>query len=352
MEDTSPELSPLQKNHIQKVCGKFLYNGRAVDSTLLHALNELSIKATTATETTQEALMQFLDYCASNPDATIIYRASDMILSCDSDAAYLVAPKSRSRAGGYHYLGNKDGTLFNGPVYILAKIIKAVMASAAEAEVGGLYMNAQELSPMRTTLEELNHPQPPTPIRTDNSTADGIMNKTIKQKQSKAMDKRFYWLQDRIEQKQFRVFWAPGKENLADYYTKNHSPSTHKRLRPIYTYIKGKSPTSLQGCVEILTRTDKLKPETVPSRVTCTNKLKPSPKPAPVTYTDKRKPIQLPLPTQMTDDKRKPIQLPLPAQMTDSNGKTSNGILHSNRFKTKLYKLTHELQRTMLNRLV
>ena len=116
-------------------------------------------------------------------------------------------------------------------------------------------MNAQELAPMQTTLEELGHPQPPTPLRTDNSTADGIMNKTIKQRQSKAMDKRFYWVQDRVEQGEYRVFWAPGKVNLADYYTKYHSPATHRKLRPIYTYIEGKSPTSLQGCVEILTRT-------------------------------------------------------------------------------------------------
>ena len=86
-----------------------------------------------------------------------------MILSCDSDAAYLVAPKSRSRAGGYHYLGNKDGKQFNGPVYVLAKIINAVMESAVEAKVRGLYINTLELSPMRTTLEQLDHPQPPTP---------------------------------------------------------------------------------------------------------------------------------------------------------------------------------------------
>ena len=66
------------------------------------------------------------------------------------------------------------------------------MGSAAEAEVGGLYMNVQELSPMRTTLKELDHPQPLTSIRTDNSTVDGIMNKTIKQKQSKTMDKKLY----------------------------------------------------------------------------------------------------------------------------------------------------------------
>ena len=139
-----------------------------------------------------------------------------MILLCERDAAYLVAPKSRSRAGGYTYLGNKAGTQFNGPNYILAKIIKAVIGSAAEVEVGGLYMNTQELSPMITTLEELYHPQPPTPLKTDNSTAGGIMNKTIKQKQSKAIDKRFYWLQDRVKQGEFNVFWVPGKHNLAD----------------------------------------------------------------------------------------------------------------------------------------
>ena len=54
---------------------------------------------------------------------------------------------------------------------------------------------------------------------------DGIMNKTVKQEQSKAMDMRFYWLQDRVEEGQFRVYWAPGKYNLADYFSKLHSPS-------------------------------------------------------------------------------------------------------------------------------
>ena len=72
-----------------------------------------------------------------------------MILSCKSDVACLVAPESRSRAGGYTYLGNKAGTQLYGPIYILAKIIKMVMGLAAETEVDGLYMNALELSTMR-----------------------------------------------------------------------------------------------------------------------------------------------------------------------------------------------------------
>ena len=222
---------------------------------MLHALNELCIAATKGTEETVKALVHFLNYCATNPDAEIIYRASDMILSVDSDAAYLIAPQARSRASGYHYLGNKDGKLFNGAIFILTKLIPTVMSSAADAECGGLYMNAREAVPMITTLEELGQPQPDngTPIRTDNSTADGIMNKTVKQKRSKSMDMRFWWLIDRVEQNQFRIFWAPGRINLADYFSKKHPASHHKKVRPIYINIKGASPSLIQGCDKILT---------------------------------------------------------------------------------------------------
>ena len=52
-----------------------------------------------------------------------------MILIVDSDAVYLVASKPRSRAAGNFYLGNKGGKFFNGPILILAKFLKAVMAS-------------------------------------------------------------------------------------------------------------------------------------------------------------------------------------------------------------------------------
>ena len=82
---------------------------------------------------------------------------------------------------------------------ILAKAIKHVVASAAEAETAALLMNAKEALPLRITLTELGHPQPPTPMKTDNTTAQGIINGTLKQQQSKAIDMRFYWLKDRVE---------------------------------------------------------------------------------------------------------------------------------------------------------
>jgi hypothetical protein len=189
--DTSPGLTPDQTTRIQKVTRKLLYYTRAIDGTMLHTLNDLATQITTRNQTTVEAIEHFLNYCATHPDAELIYRASDMVLMNNSNAAYLVAPEAKSCAGGHTYLGNRPDNpnqIINGAIYALAKVIKNVMSSAAEAEVAGLFMNAKELLPIRTTLDELGHTQPATPMRTDNSTACGIANKTVKQRRSKAID--------------------------------------------------------------------------------------------------------------------------------------------------------------------
>ena len=251
----TPSFTPAETKRLQKVCGKFLYYARAVDSTMMHALNDLASQTTTATKTTAKAMVHFLNYCATYPDSTITYYASDMIIRCDSDAAYLVAPKARSRAGGYIFLGNADSNtqIINAPIMVIATILKMVVSSAAEAEVAALYHCARELVPLRTACSELGHQQPVngTPLRTDNSTAEGILNNTVKQKRSKAIDMRFYWLQDRVAQNMFQVTWAPGKVNLADYYTKHHPMRHIRALRPLYTSQPG-SPRTLLACNKLL----------------------------------------------------------------------------------------------------
>ena len=133
--DLSAKLPKDKITHAQKVVGKLLCHARAVDPTMMHAVNDISLSAAKGTEETMEATMYSLNCAATNPETEIICRASDATLRCDSDAAYLVAPEARSRAGGYQYLSNKEGTLFNGPVLVSAKVIKNVMASAAEAEL-------------------------------------------------------------------------------------------------------------------------------------------------------------------------------------------------------------------------
>jgi hypothetical protein len=146
---------------------------------------------------------QLLDYLATHPDATIRYHKSDMILHIDSDASYLSVSHARSRLGGLFYCRDKPphSEKLNGFILNAAAVIKKIVASAAESEVGACFKNAQIGAPIRVTLIELGHQQPVTPLITDNSTAFGILHEKIRQKRSKAMDMRYHWLTDRVRQK-------------------------------------------------------------------------------------------------------------------------------------------------------
>jgi hypothetical protein len=163
-------------------------------------LNDITTEQTKANKKTQAATNQLLDYLATHPDATIQYHASDMILHIHSNASYLSVSNARSRLGGLFFLGNKppEQDKLNGSILNVAPFIKDVVASTAKSEVGACFHNAQSGAPLRVTLTEMGHTQLPTPLCTDSSTAFGILNETIKQKRSKAMDMRYHWLTDRV----------------------------------------------------------------------------------------------------------------------------------------------------------
>jgi len=77
----------------------------------------------------------------------------------------------------------------------------------------------------------MGHPQPRTPIQTDNTTTEAVVNTRVQPKRLKAMDMRIHWLKCHEAQGQFRIHWRPGKTNLADYFTKHHAPAHHVNIR-------------------------------------------------------------------------------------------------------------------------
>jgi hypothetical protein len=241
MPEQSPSLDAADKTRILEVLGTLLFYARAIDSTMLTAIGELATEQSQATQSTMEKLSQLLNYCAAHPDAVVRFTASDMILAVESDASYLSVVKGRSRAAGYFFLTNKLATPTssykpNGAVHILCHIMREVLSSAAEAELGALFHNGKEACPLRIALEELGHPQPATPMATDNNTASGIATDTVKQKRSKAIDMRFYWIRDRVRQGQFQIYWSKGQTNRADYFSKHHPASHHQAIRSTYLY--------------------------------------------------------------------------------------------------------------------
>jgi len=195
--DDSVSLDKLGKKNknIQEVTGVFLFLVRVVGSNMLTPLSALASEQLAPTENTMQKNLQFFDYAALQDEAIVTYRVSDMKLAICSDVSYLSEPKACSRAGGHMLMaGSEEIPINNGAVLKISQIIKAVMSLAAEAELGALFINAKTAVSMRQTLEEMGHPQPRTPIQTDNSTAHTLLTSRILPKALKAMDMRFNWL--------------------------------------------------------------------------------------------------------------------------------------------------------------
>jgi hypothetical protein len=147
VEAESPSI-PLDKEgqkFIQAVTSTLLYYSQAVDPTMLVALNAIATQQVSPMQKTMDRVKQLLDYCTSQEDAILTYHSSDMVLAIHSDAGYLNESKAWSRAGGHFFLlSNVQYLPNNGAVLTNAQIIDAVMLSAAEMEMGTLFINAKE----------------------------------------------------------------------------------------------------------------------------------------------------------------------------------------------------------------
>jgi hypothetical protein len=96
IQDETHPLAAKQCLNIQKVTGSILYYARAADPTVFIPLNDIATEQTKATDKTQAATNQLLDYLLTHPDATIRYHASGMILQIHSDTSYLSVSNARS----------------------------------------------------------------------------------------------------------------------------------------------------------------------------------------------------------------------------------------------------------------
>ncbi len=221
-------LTPAELTRLQQILGVFLFYARAVDYVLLTALNKLSSQQANPTLSTLHAAHRLVSYAASHPNASITFYPSSMQLHVHSDASYLSERQARSRAGGIFFLprlpsqdSNKQTPpLLNGLLDATTTIIRSIVASACEAEYAALFLNCQHAVSLCHILNFLGYTQQPTPVVSDNSCAVNIANGLAKPGKSKAMNMRYHWVRDRVKAGEFTIAWAPGDDNLADFFTK------------------------------------------------------------------------------------------------------------------------------------
>ena len=151
-----------------------------------------------ASEQTHEDVVWILNYLASHTIAIVCYKSSYMILRIHADVSYLSIKLFPIQDGGNHCLSdNSDSPPKNGSMNTIRKFMGNVMGSAAEGEIVFIYINDQYYVPVWTCLIKMGHPQPPTKIQIDNTTMEAFCKGNPKQKISKAIETRFYWIQDR-----------------------------------------------------------------------------------------------------------------------------------------------------------
>jgi hypothetical protein len=181
-EDISPQLSKEETKYIQAVAGTLLYYTRAVDTTILTALSLIATEQAKPRQETMKKVKQLLAYCATQEDKITTYNVSQMILAIHSNAGYCNEKNACSQAGGHFFLLNdKKIPPNNGAILTNTTIIKVVMSSAAKAKLGALFLNAKEAVYFQQILSKMGHPQPRTPIQTDNTTAEGVINNKYNQ---------------------------------------------------------------------------------------------------------------------------------------------------------------------------
>ena len=116
------------------------------------------------------------------------YRTSDMILRIHSDASYLSWLMACRRSGVHLYMESQNLKIkkkTNSVMYTVSSIMKNMMGSSVEEEFGALFHNCYKSEPICTTLNNMGHPQPVTPTKIDNSSANGIYNYTFCKKAQK-----------------------------------------------------------------------------------------------------------------------------------------------------------------------
>ena len=146
-----------------------------------------------------------VDYTPTYPNTTIRYHESNIHLYIESNATYIVLPNACSRGDGHFYLSNHLHSFAtfpnpppNDPIITKCTTLRNVMTLDTEAETGTLHHNSITAIPIRVTLEELNHPQDTTFIKTDNDTTKGFLTFTIQKMRSKAWDTKYHWMKQKI----------------------------------------------------------------------------------------------------------------------------------------------------------
>jgi hypothetical protein len=257
-QDNSPPC-PDKTRWVQQAIGLANYFARGVNYSIKTAINKIALEQSAPTANTIIKTLRLLHYIYYHRNPVIRFYPQHMQIQSHSDASYLSEPKARSRYSYVVWIGDPVSQHANfyvpGIIQYETGIIRNVVTSVAEAEYTALFLATMAVIKARNFLEDLGYTQNRTTIYVDNKCAQGLANRSCKDKHLKHIDMRLHFTRDKIDSAEIAVDYVPTKDNLADFGTKNMDKDTfnHKNMNFLFSnpsYLKGELETywcTLQG---------------------------------------------------------------------------------------------------------
>jgi hypothetical protein len=236
VNENKPIPMPENTKFVQQFTGTLSHAARIVRHDLLPAVNDIAATQSAPTSKTMEQIDRLANYVARFPKASVIFKATDMVLKAMYDSALRLHGKHKVGLMLYHSNINDHPEMIGNIIEVICRLPPDVVASIAEGEYCAQFITGQTAYWHRIINERMGYPQPPTILYGDNTTAIGIANDSIKIKRSKAIDNKMHWIRDKTRLKIFLPTHIRTNLNSADYQTKNLSTKEHNRQ--VKNYIK------------------------------------------------------------------------------------------------------------------
>ena len=180
--------------------------------------------------TAWKVVKRIMRYLKGTPNYGLILGASegqdDMTLKAYFDADWAGDLETRKSTSGYIILLNDSAISWK------CERQPVVALSTTEAELIATTSGGKEVIALRRLLKDMGHEQvDATTVYEDNQGCIYLMHNDLKNKRTKHIDIKYFWLKQQIDEKKVELLFCPTQEMIADIMTKSLPRESFQKFR-------------------------------------------------------------------------------------------------------------------------
>ena len=243
IDEKSAQLDKARKEKFHSIVAKLLYIAKHGRPDILLAVSFLTTRVLCPTEQDDEKLMRVLKYLIGTKELVLTLEATNLtVVNAFIDASFATHSDMKGHTGTFVTMGK-------GAVFAKSSKQKIVCKSSTEAELVGLSDSLTPVIWLRNFLGALGYTMDASVVHQDNKSTITLSEKGRSTSQrTRHMNIKYFYVKDRIVQKEIKIVYTPTENMIADFFTKPLQGSLFVKFRDLVmnntTFIE-----QVQGCV-------------------------------------------------------------------------------------------------------